>query len=437
MVSFVAADGFQMVATSTDETCRVQLQGLLDRFTFLNSLDENHSMRTATLGVDGEVLFFVSEPNDRGDVKISKINPERIAGIIEDELDCELMKEVEFNKELTIKENGTTTKVKTLPIVNRNEEGQFEGRVHLLQINKLSGQTRGFSDFLPAIDTMDDFAKLFKTEIERVHMQKALVYDVEIDGDPDDEKVIALAEQIEEDGPPEAGDINVHSKNVKWTAQAPNMYLQDSCEFLKFCLTYNCGTLNMPPHWFSEGGDVNKATASEMGTPVWAFIRDRKRVIIAFYRQIVRHALWISRHIHQIPEEQLTFSIVSRDADPAAYNLIGKGLTEFLTTLVASVQAKFSSQMEARRIWRNCLQGLGLGQLLDPIDTSEPGEGAGNEVELQPPTPERIQEALHDYLSVTNIDTQLRLQESAYALAFEKQVAGGTARRSTADNPEY
>lgn len=414
MVSFVAADGFQIVATSPDETYRKTLQQILDRFCFLNALDENHTMRVQTLGVDGEAAFIACEPTARGDVKLAKIRPENIKAIVQDELDCEMMATIQLNDELNLIENGVVRKVSSLPIVNRNEDGQFEGKVHLLQINKLSGQTRGFSDFLPAIDTLDDFSKLFKTEIERVQMQKALCYDVEIDGDPSDEKVQALADQIEEDGPPEAGDVNVHSKNVKWTIQTPNMYLQDSCEFLKFCLTYNCGTLNMPPHWFSEGGDVNKATASEMGTPVWAFIRDRKRLIIAFYRQIVRHALWISRHIHKIPNEQLTFSIVSRDADPAAYNLIGKGLTEFLTTLVASVQAKFSSAVEAKRIWRNCLQGLGLGQLLDPMDATEPGDDQADVDQM----PEKIQEALCDYLSVTSIDAQLREQETAYAAAF-------------------
>ncbi len=427
MRSFVAADGFQVVATSSDTVIREQLQKRLERFWFLNSWDENLGPRVDSLGIDGEWWFIACDPNEMGDVKLCKVLPDNIKGVEADELDSERMAYLCFNKEMTLKQNGQTMKVDKLPIVNRNENGEFEGRVHALQINKLCDQTRGFSDLLPAIDWLDDLSKLLKCEVERFLMQKSLVFDVEVDGDAADEKVIALADQIEEDGPPEPGDLNVHTKSVKWTMQTPDMKLTDSVEFIRFYLNLCCGSINTPPHWFSEGGDVNKATASEMGTPIWAFIRDRKRAIIAFLRQVIRHALWEAREIHKIPEDQLTFSIVSRDPDPSAFEVIGTGLMNFLTTLAGAVQAKLMSQMEARRCWRNVLQGLGLGQLLDPVeskDNTPPEAQASGQQGTQPgdggglPDPQQVQEAIGSYFSTTRLDAELQARETEYALAF-------------------
>lgn len=422
MRSFVAADGFQLVATSTDDTWRPILQKILTRSWLLNNWDENLGIRVDSLGVDGEWWFIACEPNERGDVKLCKVLPDNIKGVEADELDSERMAFLCFNKEMTLIENGQATKADKLPIVNRNDDGEFEGRVHSLQINKLCDQTRGFSDLLPAVDWLDDLSKLLRTEVERFLMQKSLVFDVEIDGDAADQKVIDLADQIEEDGPPEAGDVNVHTKAVKWTMQTPDMKLTDSVEFIRFYLNLCCGATNMPPHWFSEGGDVNKATASEMGTPIWAFIRDRKRAIIAFLRQVIRHALWVAREIHKIPEDQLTFSIVSRDPDPSAFAVIGTGLQNFLTTLAGAVQAELMTQVEARRCWRNVLQGLGLGQLLDPVeskDNSAPEAKPGMNPDQAPlPTNDQVQEAIGDYFSTTRIDAELQARENEYALAF-------------------
>lgn len=420
MRSFVAADGFQVVATSSDPEARKKLQGILDRFWCLNELDENLSQLVDTLGVDGELVFFASEPNLSGDVKLCKLPAEIISGIEADPVDSMRLEKVCLVKEIVVRQNGVDFTTKELDVVNRTDDGWYAGQVQLLQINKLAGQTRGFSDMLPVVDWLDALNRLLYTEVERFQMQKAMSYDVTLKGDADDSKVIARAQEIESDGPPNAGDVNVHTESEEWKVCVPDMKLTDSVEFIRFVLMICCGGLNMPPHWFAEGGDVNKATASEMGTPIWAFIRDRKRALTAFLRRVIRHALWMARDIHMIPEDQLEFSIVSRDPDPSAFNLIGRGLVDFLKTLVQAVQGKMMSQLEARRFWRNCLQGLGLGQLLEPVDGS--GDQADMSAAVDQLNDPTMQEAIvrHylDRYSATAIDAGLRAEEEHRARAF-------------------
>jgi hypothetical protein len=147
---------------------------------------------------------------------------------------------------------------------------------------------------------------------------------------------------------------------------APDLHLEDSVQFIKFVMLFCFGGLDMPEHWFSSGGDVNKATAGEMGTAIFPKVRDRKRQIRNFMQAGAHVAMQRVRErggLAGIHPGQLTWEVVSRDPDRTTYDLIGSILVDLGNGLEKGVVGQWLSQQEAAVIFRTAISGLGLGDL--------------------------------------------------------------------------
>ena len=139
-------------------------------------------------------------------------------------------------------------------------------------VNNLSNATRGHSDLLAQMDWLDAYDHALFGEVERWDFLRAFIYDVTLKG-ATPEEVEKRASQI---APPKPGSVRVHNDSEQWEALAPSLGSYESESNARLFRNHIMGGQTIPEHWFGGGGDVNRATAGEMGEPTFKVFNMRQ-----------------------------------------------------------------------------------------------------------------------------------------------------------------
>lgn len=363
LCSFITSEGFEPRATCQDEQHRARLQQWLDEWWRVNRWDRSLPKRYRTLSVEGEWFLWRTPPNARGISRLKFLRPERVSDVEVDELDAERFCRVKFSPALEFEIDGQRGRREALDIA---DEDNPDGEVLYFQLNAVTGQTRGFSDLLVIADWLDQLETVILTEVERVQFQRAYVWDVALTGEGE-ESVISATARIQEAGPPNPGSVLVHNASEIWEPKAPELHLQDSVEFIKFLMHLVFGGIYMPEHFYATGGDVNKATSANMGTPIFAVARDRKMDLTEFFRLAISLDLRIARQMGIFAidgmdtEECFDFELQSKDPDRSAYDVFGEMLSKYGEALRLGRVEGWISEVEAAQAFRMAANGMGLG----------------------------------------------------------------------------
>ncbi len=401
MRAFVASEGFRLRATSPNENYRAQMQRELDRHWELWRWDEMLTKRVETLAVEGEWIYLVLPPSRfSGHSVPGKILPELVQDIQRDPMDAETLRTIVLSAPVKIHQpDGTVRVTSELEIVHRGSDGMLRGDVLYLATNQLSGQTRGWSDLLCVADWLDQLDTLLFTEVERVQFQRAFVWSVEIDAESE-EALERRKEELKGEGPPSPGTVLAHSKTEQWQCLSPNLQMQDSVTFIKFVMMICFGGLSMPEHYFAEGGDVNKATSTNMTPPIFAWVRDRKRAVRLFMETAAELAVQNLVEVgvlSSIPEAHRTWEVVSRDPERTAYDVLGQMLSTLAQALTLAVEAGWVKDHEAARAFRTAASDMGLGDfpvVSESEDTLDDAQKAASErLEHRRPSLDQLDDA--------------------------------------------
>lgn len=156
------------------------------------------------------------------------------------------------------------------------------GECFLFQRNRPMGATRGRSDLLPAQDWLADYDRFMRGEIERAEFLRAFVWDVTVENAGGDE----IERRAAEIGVPTPGAAMVHNQYETWRALAPPLNGADVAAASRTLRNHVLAGMGWPEHWFGGGGDVNRATAAEMGDPAFKALALRRREWTAILEEI-------------------------------------------------------------------------------------------------------------------------------------------------------
>ncbi|MCE2516257.1 MAG: hypothetical protein J4F41_00185 [Alphaproteobacteria bacterium] len=158
-----------------------------------------------------------------------------------------------------------------------------DGEVHYFTINRTRSTPRGSGDLVPIIDWIRAYENALFEEIENWSDLRSFIYSVQVAG----------ADQAELDqwkkaiGRPDPGEMLFHNDRIELKAIAPALNSYDwanaSRQFRNHILTPRA----FPEHWFGGGGNVNRATAAEMDTPVLNILQERRNTIIGIAKEVV------------------------------------------------------------------------------------------------------------------------------------------------------
>lgn len=149
-----------------------------------------------------------------------------------------------------------------------------DGECFYYSVNALASAPRGHSDLLALADWLDLYETLLYSDAERVKEMRAFFWDVTITG-ATKEDVQARAREIVA---PKPASVRVHNEAEQWKAEAPKLNTAESAEAARMFRNHILSGRMFPEHWFGGGGDVNRATAGEMGEPTMKTLTMRQNL---------------------------------------------------------------------------------------------------------------------------------------------------------------
>ncbi|MDY6979210.1 MAG: hypothetical protein SV201_04975 [Pseudomonadota bacterium] len=328
-IAYLFAEGVRVVAD--DEI----IQEHVDRFWHdpINQMDLKLPQKARELSLFGEQCWpvFVNEFN--GHVRLGYLDPTLIETVVTDPDNAEQPIGI-----VTVKnKKGRARRYQV--IVNGPDEDLFtrrtqeirqtfeDGQCFYFNINKLSNGQRGRSDLLAQIDWLDAYDQYLFGEIDRSMFMRAFMWDVELSNATPDE----VEERARKIAPPKPGSVRVHNDSEKWTAVAPDLKAQDGETNARLFRNHILGGATMPEHWYGGGGDVNRATAGEMGDPTYKMMTMRQTTVGHILEAVLRFVIRMKER-----------SIMGREPDTfdPVYNfrvqwpeLVSRDLTKYAAAL--------------------------------------------------------------------------------------------------------
>ena len=249
------------------------------------------------LGIYGEQCWPVFVNDTSGKVRLGYVDPGNISRVVTDPGNCKQPIGVKLKrrggktgKKLKVIIQGEDTELLTEDAITLRDTFT-DGECFLFQINKLTNATRGRSDLLRSADWLDGYDQMLFNVMERPAILNNFVWDVELQG----MEQTQIDEWVKKQKAPKPGSIRAHNEKVKWEAVTPELKGKDSGETAKTIKNHILGGRGFPEHWFASGGDVNRATAAEMGDPTYKMLNRRrsyfKAIITNVFTYVIAQAL--------------------------------------------------------------------------------------------------------------------------------------------------
>ncbi len=402
---FVIGDGATFQASDD------KVQKVLEKFWNdpVNHWEIKQFSKVRELGLYGEQIYpaFVNEFT--GHVRLGYIDPLNVDQVEADAGNPEVVRSVilKTGKEIVVKErNPATGRLITVPkkklkVIQVDSDprspsfGKLVGECFYFAVNKVSNATRGFSDLIHLSDWIDVYDQLLFAHTERLWFLRNYVWDITMEGAGKEE--IRLKKRELQMDPPKAGSWRVHNEKEKWDAVTPNLKATEHTEEEKKVRALILGGAGIPPHWFGEGEDVNRATALAMDTPVFRMLRSRQRYARFMFEHIFRFAVDQAILKKTLPDgEDLSTDITvtlpefsSRDESQASQTFVNlvNALTvarsqnwvsdETAAKLVAILAGNFGIEVDAKDEMAKALNDQAdKGQLKQALDKLIHGNGS-------------------------------------------------------------
>lgn len=148
-----------------------------------------------------------------------------------------------------------------------------DGDAFYFRSNNLASGKRGRCAFLAQIDWLDGYDEFLFGELDRARDLRTYIWDVALKG-ATPEEVKQRAAEISSPGPRA---VRVHNDSEIWEPQAPALSGADTTLQARLLRNHILGGSTIPEHWFADGGDVNRATAGEMGEPTFKVLTLKQR----------------------------------------------------------------------------------------------------------------------------------------------------------------
>lgn len=375
VTAFVAAKGLPISCTNDD------VKKILTDFWNdpVNRMDIHWENFVRELGIYGEQCWpaFVAEQTGR--VRLGYIDPAYI-----NEVFCD-PENVKIKIGLTIGSHDGSGTPRRLKVVLDNENEQFlseagkalrdsfsDGQCFFFTINALTNEMRGTGDLFTVADHLDGYEQFLYDSSEKHGRFNSFFWDIEVTG-ADNKK---LDEERAAYTPPKTGGAFIHNEKVKAQAVSPDMKADDAATSARLHRNHILGSIGLPEHWFGGGGDVNRATASEMDGPAKKIISSRqekiKNMLELMCDYVIDQAVK-ARYLTGVPEDELySYEVQTPEISDKDVAKLGTMLQQISTSLVVAETQGWMGPEEAAKAFAYFLAFVGYEY--DPAAEKTPPE---------------------------------------------------------------
>jgi hypothetical protein len=170
----------------------------------------------------------------------------------------------------------------------------------------------------------------------------------------------------------------VHNDDETWETKQPNIDSRDTAEDLHQVLMHAGRASNIPEHYMGSGGDVNRASASEMGLPTIKYMKRRQKFFKSMLNQIVKVSIEVNAYATNgklQSSENLKFVISFPDIDTKDNLAIAQAVNQLIMSLVAAKDSGWISKKTAQRLMFKYLGEENTPEEEDKIIKTETGKG--------------------------------------------------------------
>lgn len=254
-------------------------------------------------------------------------------------------------------------RVVTLEKDPRSEEhGMLVGDIIMTQVTASTMLSRGYSVLSSLRDWLEAYDELLFSEIARAISLRKFMIDLEIEG--------ADASVIEEyrkkyAEPPESGTIVFHNELEKWNFITPDLKSGEATVLSNTILRQILGGAGIAEHWIGFGGDVNRATAKEMATPILRRLTRYQAIFFRFIEQVIEYARDRAIAAGAIPGVTIDSEGIDIEVIPDLIDVIDEQAqwemaNNMVSSLVNAVSAGFMTDSEAREASVKFLRAVGI-----------------------------------------------------------------------------
>lgn len=369
-----------VVAKGTPYTCEnEEVKKILDDFWFdsINRMDQHYENFVRELRIYGEQCWPVFVAEHTGKVRLGYIDPAQIDQVIPDPENVKVKIAVQLK-------GATAGQGRTLRTVLDADAEDFlspsakalrescPDRCFYFNINALTNEMRGTSDLFTVADHLDGYEQFLYDSSEKYARFNSFYWDVTVDG--------ATAEELEKQRatytPPSNGGAFLHNEKVTSEPKSPDLNSLDSDKAARLHRNHILGAVGIPEHWFGGGGDVNRATASEMDAPSIKMIEagqeKNKNMLETVMDFVIAQALEAS--YLKVPEDEAyDYELQTPEISQKDVAKLSTMLRDITTSLVAAQTQGWIDGPTAQKAFAYFMAFIGYEYNSDSIETTEPG----------------------------------------------------------------
>jgi hypothetical protein len=149
---------------------------------------------------------------------------------------------------------------------------------------------------------------------------------------------------------------------VKWEAVSPDLKFSDSDAGARMLRNHILGGAGFPEHWFGGGGDVNRATSAEMGTPVFKRITARQKKVKYIFETIGDYQISQALKAGRLKgiKNPYAYSVVIPEMVAKDLSINGAVIQAITFSIVSAIQQRLIDTETARKIFSVPISQLGV-----------------------------------------------------------------------------
>lgn len=367
---FLAGEGISWVAKHPD------VDEVIREFWYdpVNNFDRKLPQKIEQLFRYGEQCYPAFTSEFAGKVRLGYVDPANIKEIVVDPENAEVLLGVR------LKSRGNKKGKQYKVIWDTDEqiasaagadlrETFADGECFYFAINNVSNSARGRSELLASADHLDAYENFIFDRLDARQQINSFIWDTTIDG-KSQEEIDEIAKTMPA---PKRGTEFIHNEHVKRSAVAPDLKADDASADARLAKNHILAGHGLPPTWFAEGVDVNRASAAEMEPPTLKMMTMAQRIVKDMIADMVRYQIRKKIGAQELDEEieideagetkQIravdAFDIVTPELSPKDLVKLGTALQPITTSLMIGEQQGWISKADAARIYANVVTALG------------------------------------------------------------------------------
>ena len=296
MTDFTIGDG---ITYSIDDEFEEKLEPVLERFwhDYDNNFEENLESMCNELFVFGEGFYPVATGTASRVVNIGHVDPRMVLSVEKSEIRQKRLSKIVV-KSYDNPDSISSDKISYFTVLgdidgklqstdkqrNDSREGYvWMGDAFVFQINRLPSETRGYSELMTMLDTLDLLDQFVFQVSERSLLMYHFIMDITLKN-ADEQDVLAYRPPN-----PKVSSYHIHNDKVEAQLLTPDLKAVDAEALVRTVTRFALAGVGIPEHWIVAGDNTNYATAKEQNTPIEKRLENRQRFVKSMLKKIIRY----------------------------------------------------------------------------------------------------------------------------------------------------